>query len=442
MLFKNYFKGGASVPHRKNTAESAIVKMGVPEKVIIPMLQHIGAECEPLVKKGDLVKVGQVIGESSKYISSPVHSSVSGEVINVAPMLYPGGYFVPSVEIKADGKQEVHESIKPLTYANKDELLVHIRRSGLVGLGGAGFPGHVKLSPPKDKTIDILIINGAECEPYITSDYREMIENPEGIAGGIKIVCEILGVAKVILGIEDNKLPAVKVMKEKLGEIIPSTIDWKVMSLKTRYPQGAEKILIYATTGRKVPPGKLPMDIGVIVMNVNSVSFIDQYIKTGMPLIKKKVTVDGTAVASPANVEVLIGTKLIDVFNFCGGFKAEPHKILMGGPMMGISQYSSNTSVVKHTNALLAFEKKLAKLPDESVCIRCGRCVEACPMNLVPLMINMHSIKENLDDLPKYKPNDCIECGCCSFVCPAKRYLVQSIRLAKIQLKKIEVANK
>lgn len=430
-LVKEFFKGGANVPHCKNTAECETVKMGVPEKVIIPMLMHIGAPCDPVVKKGESVKVGQVIGTSEKFVSSPIHSSVSGVVTDVVPKIFPGGVIVTCVEIEADGLQEVHESIKPPVNADKKEFLEAIKLSGLVGLGGAGFPAHIKLSPPPDKKIDTLIVNGAECEPYITSDYREIIENPQGIIDGIKILSKVLEIENVIIGLEDNKPKAVEIftkLTDKNNKI-------KVVKLKTRYPQGAEKMLIYALTGRKVPIAKLPSDVGVIVMNVNSVSFVNEYIKTGMPLIKKRLTIDGSAVSKPANVEVLIGTQLEDVFNFCGGFKETPRKVLMGGPMMGVAQHSLQTSVVKNTNALLAFAENDAVLPSESPCIRCGKCVEACPMNLLPLYLNLNVTKGNIEGLIKYKVNDCVECGCCSYVCPAKRHLVQSMRLGKVKLR-------
>lgn len=426
-VLKNAFIGGANVPHRKNTAESETVSVGIPEKVFIPMSQHIGAPCEPVVKKGDTVKVGQVIGSSEAYVSSPIHSSVSGTVTDIAPRLYAGGNQVMTVEIKSDGLQEVHEDVKPPQYSNHKEFMDIIKRSGLVGLGGAGFPAHVKLSPPPDKTIDTLIINGAECEPYITADYREIMENSWNVMCGIEILMELMNFKNVWIGIEDNKPKAIQV----LSDMADNHDNINVVKLKSRYPQGAEKMLIYAVTGRKVPSGKLPADVGVIVMNVNSVSFIAEHVKTGMPLIKKKVTVDGSAVANPSNVEVLIGTPLEDVFNFCGGFKVPPKKVLMGGPMMGISQYSLQNSVVKHTNALLAFDETDAVLPAESVCIRCGKCVEACPMNLMPLYLNQAASNQNTENLKKYCINDCIECGCCAYVCPAKRHLVQSMRLGK-----------
>ncbi len=432
MLKQRVFKGGAHVPHFKNTSECETIKMPVPEKVIIPMLMHIGAPCRPLVKKGDTVKVGQVIGTSDKFVSSPIHSSVSGVVTEVASILYPGGFHVQSVEIKTDGNQEVHESVKPPVYGDNKELLEAIKQSGLVGLGGAGFPAHVKLAPPEDKKIDTLIINGAECEPYITSDYRELIENTSGVIEGARIAAKLLGVSNVIIGVEDNKPAAI----EKLRSVAGENGGIEVVSLKSLYPQGAEKMLIYALTGRKVQPGKLPADSGVVVMNVNSASFLAQYLKTGMPLIKKKVTIDGSAIAKPCNVEVLIGTQLSEIIEFTGGFKEDPKKVLMGGPMMGIAQFSLNSSLLKQNNAILAFGEKDAVLPEESACIRCGRCVTACPMNLVPLNLNLYALKANVEGLSKYNCNDCIECGCCSYVCPAKRHIVQSIRLGKSLLRK------
>lgn len=431
-FMKSLARRGTFVPHRKNTAQCETVKMGLPEKVIIPMLQHFGAPCDPVVKKGDAVKVGQVIGESKQYISAPVHSSVSGTVTSIGQMLCPQGAIVTTVEIKPDGRQEIHEDIKPPVYSNKEEFIKIIRDSGLVGLGGAGFPTYVKLSPPPDKKIDTLIVNGAECEPYITSDYREMIENSQHIMRGIEILIEMLGVEKVWIGIEDDKPEAIQL----LGKLAGNNKRVNVAALKSCYPQGAEKVLIHSITGRKVPPGKLPMDVGVIVMNVASVSFISEYISSGIPLIKRRVTVDGSAVARPSNVEVLAGTQIKDVFEFCGGFTSEVHKVIVGGPMMGVAQYSLETPLLKYNNALLAFGKDEAQLDKEGPCIRCGKCVRACPMNLMPLYINFHALRGNIDELNNYHANDCIECGSCSYVCPAKRHLVQSIRFAKAQLRR------
>ena len=283
MLIKRFFKGGVAVPHEKNTANCETLKMDVPKKVIIPMLQHIGAPCKPCVVKGDTVKVGQIIGDSDKFISAPIHSSVSGTVTNVEPLLYPGGVFVNSVVIETDGKQEVYEKITPPNISNTKDFIKAIRDSGLVGLGGAGFPAHVKLSVPPGKKIDTLIINAAECEPYITSDYREIIENSWNVIGGINTVMEFLDIENVIIGIEDNKPEAIR----EMTKVADTSERINILKLKSRYPQGAEKMLIYATTGRKVPPGKLPADVGVIVMNVNSVSFIAEYAKLVRPLLKK-----------------------------------------------------------------------------------------------------------------------------------------------------------
>jgi electron transport complex protein RnfC len=432
LLLNKPFAGGVPAPHRKNTADMETVVMDTPSKVIIPMVQHIGAPCRPTVKKGDIVKLGQVIGDSDAYVSAPVHSSVSGTVKRVEPMLYASGHLVMSVEIESDNKQEIFEGVKAPSVNSRDAFIEAIRRSGLVGLGGAGFPSHVKLSPPKDKKIEYLIINAAECEPYITSDYRECIEFAPDIIKGIKLVLDMLGIPKAVIGFEDNKPKAISLLKEKSKN--DSRIS--VCSLRSRYPQGAEKTLIYAVTGRKVPPGKLPADVGCLVFNVNTISFMAKYVETGMPLIKKRVTVDGPVVREPKNIEVLIGTSLNDVFEYSGGLLSRPYKVLMGGPMMGIAQYSLETSIIKNTNAILAFDKDEGDLPPESPCIRCGRCVSACPMNLLPFDINRLVMAGRYDELEKFHVLDCIECGSCSYVCPAKRHLVQSIRLGKQAVKR------
>lgn len=438
MFVKKSFSGGVEVPHFKNTENIQTEKIGVPDEVIIPMQQHSGAPCKLTVKEGEPVKVGQVIGISESFISAPIHSSVSGTVADISSMIFPDGRYVATVVIKADGKQDIHEDVKPPICTNKEEFIEAVKNSGLVGLGGAGFPAHVKLNPPKDKNIDTLIINAAECEPFITSDYREIMENSADIMDGIDAVTKFIGVSNVIIGIEDNKPEAISLLKKLAAG--KKGID--VKALRTRYPQGAEKMLIYALTGRKVPPGKLPMDVGVIVMNITSVGFVGRYLKDGMPLIKKRVTVDGSAVNRPSNVEALIGTKLSDVFDFCGGFKTEPFKIIMGGPMMGIAQYTLDAPVMKYTNALLAFDKTFGNVPPETACIRCGRCYRACPVNLMPLHINRAALVEDMDALHKYHTMDCIECGCCAYSCPARIPLVQSIRLGKTLIKKAQAKAK
>lgn len=431
------FRGGIEPPHHKKTAELATVKMPLPAKVIIPMLQHIGAPCVPLVKKGERVLVGQKIGDADAVVSAPVHASVSGLVSAVAPLLYPGGFEVMAVEILPDGQQEIHESVQPVQNMDRASLLKSIRESGLVGLGGAGFPTAVKLAPPSHKPLDTLVINAAECEPYITADYREMMENMDGVLAGIKIVMELTGIRKAFVGIENNKPTAIKQLTLQAKDF--EGID--IVPLRTRYPQGGEKQLIYAVAGRRVPAGELPSDIGVLVQNVNTVSFLANFVRTGMPLTKKRVTVDGGAVENPLNVEVLIGTPLREVFEFCGGFREKPVKIVMGGPMMGAAQCSLDNPVVKQTNALLALTAAEAIKPQESVCLRCGKCIDACPMGLLPLQINALVARGNIEAARAYHVQDCMECGCCAYVCPAARHLVQSVRYAKAELKRKAAQN-
>lgn len=420
-------KGGVKTPHYKNTAQAETKVMPVPQKVEITMLHHIGAPCLPSVKKGDQVFVGTKIGDSENYISAPIHSSVSGTITKITKRLMSNGSYVDSVIIKSDGLQTIDSDIEPPVVNTREDFIAAIRDSGLVGLGGAGFPAHVKLNPPKDKMIDYLLINAAECEPYITSDYRESIENSWNVISGINVVKEFLGIENVLIGVEDNKPATIKI----LNDIADTDQNIEVVSLKSKYPQGAEKMLIYALTGRKVPAGGLPMDVGIIVMNVASVAFVAKYLKTGMPLVRRRLTVDGAVIKEPANVDVAVGTYISDLVEFCGGFTEEPSKILMGGPMMGVAQYTLDMPVLKQNNAILAFNEKQSVIPEETACIRCGSCVRSCPMGLMPQQLDIFAGSENTDGLDKYNVMSCIECGACSYVCPASRHLVQSIRKGK-----------
>lgn len=428
--------GGAKVPHRKNTAESATAIMPPPAQVVISMQQHIGAPCEPIVKAGDEVKVGQLIADSDKFVSAPIHSSVSGTVSKIDTILLPSGQKVKAIVIDSDGMMTPHESVVPQNISTAKELVEAARRSGLVGLGGAGFPAHVKLTVPSDKKIDTLIINGAECEPYLTADYREMMEASQDILDGIYRIKKLLKVKNVLICIENNKPDAIKLLTEiAANEKRDPNNEVRVVTLKTRYPQGAEKILIQAATGRRVGAGKLPADVGCIIMNITSVAFLERYIKTGMPLVSKRLTIDGSAVAEPKNVIVPIGTRIKDVMEMCGGYSVPPRKILMGGPMMGIAIYDDSLPILKQNNGILAFAEDDAQQREPSACIRCGRCVNACPMNLMPTLLEQNSRVKNLDALEKLSINTCMECGTCSYVCPAGRKLVQSIRLGKQALR-------
>ena len=428
--------GGAKVPHRKHTTDMPSVIMPSPKMVTIPMQQHIGAPCKPVVAVGDTVYVGTVIGDSEAFVCAPIHSSVSGTVKSITQLTLPGGTNTQAVVIESDGLDTPDPSLEPVKVESIDDFLKAVRNSGLVGLGGAGFPAHVKLNVPKDKNIDTLLINCAECEPYITADNREVIENSWAVMSGVYSVLEILGIERVIIGIENNKPEAIKILKEIADNKKYDPEDKvRVLPLKASYPQGAEKILIKACTGREIPAGKLPADAGCIVMNVTSIAFLSDYLKTGMPLTKKRLTIDGSAIKEPKNVIVPIGTPINEVIEFCGGYKAEPKKILMGGPMMGLAISDDTLPILKQNNAILAFDEKEAKLSEATDCIRCGRCVSACPMRLVPTKLCSDIKLKDFDAMKKHQIMTCMECGSCAFSCPAHRHLVQTIRLGKSMLR-------
>lgn len=428
-------RGGVKVDHQKNTAETEVVRIPEPQKVVLPMQQHIGAPCTPTVKVGDTVAIGQVIGDSDKFVSAPIHASVSGKVSAIGNVKLPNGAVVQGVTIESDGERRLYDGIEPPKADTKEEFLKAIRASGLVGLGGAGFPTHVKLNVPPDKNVDTLVINAAECEPYITVDYRECIDNSWDILSGIHIIKDMLGIENVIIAVENNKPKAFEVLKRIADSDNYSGDHTKLMSLESRYPQGAEKMMVQSATGRKVPPGKLPADVGCIVMNVASVAFVARYIKTGKPLVSRSLTVDSSAIAEPKNVRVPIGTSIADIIDFCGGFKEEPRKIITGGPMMGLSITGTDLPVIKNNNAILAFTEKDAKLMQEGDCIRCGRCAAACPMSLVPTLIERYTKAGDTDALKKIGVNVCMECGSCAYSCPAKKPLVQTMRAAKAFLR-------
>ena len=429
-------KGGVHAPHNKNTAHKDSITMPIPKMVALPMSQHIGAPCKPTVKVGDTVDVGQVIAQSDAFVSAPIHASVSGTVKKIDKITTPDGSKQDTIFIESDGEQRVSPDVKPPVVESVADLLKAVRDSGLVGLGGAGFPTAVKLSIPPDKNVDTLIINLAECEPYITSDHREVLENSWDILSGITTVKEMLDIHRVIIGIENNKPDAIKALREIADNQYDPEDEIRVLPLKASYPQGAEKVLIKACTGREVPEGGLPSDAGCLVMNVGSIAFISRYMKTGMPLVSRRLTVDGSAIKNPTNVIVPIGTPIKDVIEFVGGYKETPKKLIMGGPMMGISLPDDSLYILKQNNAILAFGEKEARLQEETACIRCGKCLDACPMSLQPLEIVAAVNRGDLEGMQRNHIMNCMECGCCAFTCPAKRPLVQNIRMGKMLINK------
>ncbi len=425
--------GGVRVAHNKNTSQSQTVTLPVPDEVILPMSQHIGKPCSPCVNVGDKVYVGQKIAEATSFVASPIHSSVSGTVKKIDKIRMPNGEKCDAVFIESDGLQELSPEISPPVIKTKEDLIDAVKNSGAVGLGGAGFPTHVKINVTSDK-VDTLIVNAAECEPYITSDHREIIENSWNIMSGVYTFLELFGFKRVIIGVEENKPDAIELLTNIAESSTNDPHDKvKVLKLKTRYPQGAEKMLIYACTKRVVPEGKLPLDVGCVVMNVTTLSFIAHYLKTGIPLISRRITVDGNGVENPRNLLVPIGTPIKKVLEFCNvtDFK----KLIMGGPMMGVAVSDLSLPVLKQNNALIAFDEKAGETPEESDCIRCGRCVYRCPMKLHPVNIAKAADQKDFDTLERLKVNSCIECGCCTYVCPAYRYMTQRMRLAKSLLR-------
>jgi len=428
---------GIRTPHHKNTAGMETEIMPIPAEVCIPMSMHTGAPAKPVVKAGDAVKVGQLIGEAAGAVSAPVHASVSGTVKSVDGYNEVTGQKSESVTISADGLQTPFAEPTPVNVADIGEFLAAVRNSGLVGLGGAGFPTAVKLTVGDSAKLDYIIINGAECEPYITSDTRTMIEDAELIHDGIALLKRFFNAA-VIIGIESNKKEPI----ERMQKIAADLSGVEVRALPAMYPQGGEKVLIYNITGRAVPEGGLPLDVGVIVLNCTTLAALARYIRTGMPLVSKRVTVDGPAVKQPKNLLVPIGTRIGELLDYCGCDRETVKKALYGGPMMGLAVPNLDVPVLKSTNAIVAFTAAEASLPGETACIRCGVCASNCPMGLMTMEIERSFLLKKPELLDHYKVNLCMECGCCAYNCPARRPLVQSIKLGKIMLREHQAALK
>lgn len=422
------------VSHYKHTAGCATEIMPTPDVVKISMSQHIGAPCKPLVAKGDYVKVGQKIGDTDAFVSAPIHSGVSGTVTAIEEQRNAAGGFETLVVIETDKKQELSEEVKvPAEPKDLAEFVKAVRESGLVGLGGASFPTHIKFNPKNIDDVHALIVNAAECEPFITSDHRLMLETPDALLDGCLLIMKYVGLDKGYIAIEENKPDAIELLDKRIKERGITNIE--TFKLQARYPKGAERVLVYEITGKTMDAGVLPADMGVILDNVTTVAFVGQYFKTGRPLTTKRVTVDGDAVAQPKNVIAPIGTSVHNVIEFCGGYKAEPKKILMGGPMMGRAIYSDAMPLVKNNNAILAFSGPQSIVKEETACINCGRCHQACPFKLIPTALAKAYEMRDAQALKDLRVMQCMNCGSCSYICPAHRPLGFINTLGKTVLK-------
>lgn len=417
------------VSHEKHTAKCATEIMPIPDTVCISMSQHIGAPCKPLVKKGDHVKLGQPIGDTDAFVSAPIHASVSGTVSSIEMIRSAVKGEDQAIIIEADQKQEVWEGVKVPEIHDREEFVKAVRDSGIVGLGGAAFPTHIKYDPQNLEEVDTLIVNAAECEPFITSDHRLMLENGQDIIDGCLLIMKHLELKKGYIGVEENKPDAIETLNKIIKEQDHSELE--IVTLRARYPQGAERVLVYEVTGKTMDAGVLPAQLGIILSNVTTVAAVGNYFKTGMPLVSKRVTVDGSAVKEPKNVIAPIGTRIADIIAFCGGYQDAPKKILMGGPMMGRAIFSDRIPLVKNNNAILAFSGKQALVKEETGCINCGMCYRACPFNLLPTALTTAYENEDTEGLSKLQVNQCMECGSCAYVCPAKRPLGFTNKLGK-----------
>ena len=427
------FKGGIHPDDGKRFSKDQPIRPVVPQgELVYPLSQHIGAPAKPVVKKGDCVLKGQLIAEAGGFVSSPIYSSVSGKVKGLEQRFNPTGSQVECIVVENDGeyKEVEYEPVKPLEEMTREEIINKIGDAGIVGMGGAGFPTKVKLSPKEPDKIEYIIANCAECEPYITGDYRILMETPELLIEGLNIVLDMFPKAKGIIGIEDNKKDAIA----KVEALVKGDARISVATLKTKYPQGAERSLIYATTGRSINSSMLPADAGCIVDNVATIVAIKEAVKDGKPLYERIVTVTGDAIKNPSNFKVRTGTNVEELIEAAGGFKTQPEKIISGGPMMGMAMFTTDVPAVKTFSCFLAFTKDEVAANQPSNCIRCGRCVSVCPQKLMPAKLSVLADHNKFDEFEKLYGAECVECGSCSFVCPAKRNLAQSMKTGRKQV--------
>ncbi len=441
LLPRTFRHGIHPAEHKEGTERLPIARMPFVERYVLPLSQHTGAPCKPVVKPGERVARGQVVAGPGGFVSTTLHSPVTGRVSAIAPRPHPSGKLVEAIEIEADSFATQRLNGRPAVDwrgITQDEFVSHVQRAGLVGMGGAAFPTHVKYKLPEGKTVRRLVVNGCECEPFLTADHRVMVERPEAVVRGIEILAGRLGVEETVIGVELNKPDAI----EALRNAIPEGSRVRVMGLKVKYPQGAEKMLIKAIYGVEVPSGKLPLDVQALVNNVGTMAALADYFDHGQPLLERVVTVAGPGVGRPANLLVPVGTPVRAVLDFCGGLQPEATEVVMGGPMMGMTLSSLDVPVLKGTSGLLAFTESETRIPNEYTCVKCGRCVDACPNFLNPSRLGRLARAGRYEEMEEFFLMDCMECGSCSFACPSGIPIVQLIRVAKSALRERKAAAK
>ncbi len=437
-LFKNAksFKGGIHPKEQKALTENfAFEKMPLPKQIIIPLSQHAGKPAKSLVNKGSEVKAGEVIAEQDGFVSSPIHSPVTGKVIKINSSVTPGGFLKESILIEpVEQNGVINMPALDIEKVTAEEIKERIKLAGIVGQGGAAFPTFVKLSPPPGKKIDYVILNGCECEPYLTRDYRFMLEKTNDVVAGLRLIMKAIGVNKGVIGIEDNKPEAISKLKEAVKNYPQISIE----VLPTKYPQGAEKMLIKVVTGKEVPPGKLPFDVGCIIQNIGTAIAIYDAVAKGEPQLTAALTVSGKGINNPKNLIVPVGTTIGDILDYCGGITNDAVKVIVGGPMMGVAQYDFSAPVMKATSGILVLTEEEVNNHPQTNCLRCGKCVEACPLNLIPTKLSRLSQLEKYEEAEQLNITTCMECGTCTFTCPANIPLVQWIRLGKQKVMTIQ----